>query len=53
MALLSNRDFAYSVVALALVQRLHWFLLGAALGTYLFAATLWVMSFYERRTVAQ
>jgi phosphatidylglycerophosphate synthase len=53
MALLSNRDFAYIVVALALVQRLHWFLLGAALGTYLFAATLWVMSFYERRTVAQ
>jgi phosphatidylglycerophosphate synthase len=53
MALLSNRDFAYIVVALALVQKLHWFLLGAALGTYLFAATLWVMSLYERRTVAQ
>ena len=53
MALLSNRDFAYIVVALALLQRLHWFLVGAAIGTYLFAATLWIMSFYERRAVAR
>lgn len=53
MALLSNRDFAYIVVALALVQRLNWFLLGAAVGTYLFAVTLWMVSFYERRPVVQ
>jgi phosphatidylglycerophosphate synthase len=51
MALLSNRDFAYIVVALALVQRLQWFLIGAAVGTYLFAATLWITSFYEKRAL--
>ena len=53
MALLSNRDFAYIVVALALVQRLQWFLLGAAVGTYLFATTLWIMNFRERRATVQ
>jgi phosphatidylglycerophosphate synthase len=53
MALLSNRDFAYLVVALALIQRLQWFLLGAAAGTYLFAGTLWIMSFRERRRAVQ
>ncbi len=51
--MLSNRDFAYIVVVLALVQRLHWFLIGAAVGTYLFAATLWLTSFYEKRAIAQ
>jgi len=52
MAMLSNRDFAYIVVALALVQRLHWFLIGAAVGTYLFAVTLWMISYKEARIVA-
>lgn len=49
MALMSNRDFAYIVVVLALVQRLQWFLLGAAVGTYLFAGALWLISFYEKK----
>jgi phosphatidylglycerophosphate synthase len=53
MVMLSNRDFAYVVVALALVQRLDWFLIGAAAGTYLFAAALWIISFYERRGIAR
>jgi phosphatidylglycerophosphate synthase len=53
MALMSNRDFAYIVVALALVQRLQWFLVGAAVGTYLFAATLWITTFYEKRAIVQ
>jgi phosphatidylglycerophosphate synthase len=53
MAMVSNRDFAYIVVVLALVQRLQWFLIGAAAGTYLFAATLWLTSFYEKRTIAK
>jgi phosphatidylglycerophosphate synthase len=52
LALLSNRDFVYLVVVLALLQRLNWFLLGAAAGTYLFAATLWLLSFFEARQVA-
>ncbi len=49
MALLSNRDFAYIIVALALAGRISWFLTAAAFGTYVFAALLWTVSFYERR----
>jgi len=49
MSLLTNRDFAYLVVALAAVHRLNWFLLGAAVGTYLFAGALWVMRICEKR----
>jgi len=52
MAMLSSRDFAYIVVALALAQRLQWFLIGAAIGTYLFAVTLWMISYYEKKVVA-
>lgn len=37
---LMNRDFAYVLVALALLGRLDWFLWGAAFGTYVYAAAL-------------
>ena len=40
---LMNRDFAYLLVLLALVERLHWFIWGSAFGTYLFAILLvWI-----------
>lgn len=47
MKMVSNRDFAYLIALLAIVDRLDWFLIGAALGTYLFAASMWFLS---RRT---
>lgn len=49
MALVTNRDFAYLVLVLALIGRLSWFLLGAAVGSYLFAVGLWIVSFQEKR----
>lgn len=40
LEMLMNRDFAYLLLLLALAGRLHWFLWGAAFGTYLFALAL-------------
>jgi len=40
MEAMMNRDFAYLLVILALVDRLHWFLWGAAFGTYAFGVIL-------------
>jgi phosphatidylglycerophosphate synthase len=37
---LMNRDFAYLLLLLAVVGRLHWFLCGAAVGTYVYAGAL-------------
>ncbi len=47
--LLCNRDFAYLLVGLALAGRLHWFLMGASVGTYLFAGILWALHFRGKR----
>lgn len=44
MKMVSNRDFAYLIALLAIVDRLDWFLIGAALGTYIFAASMWHLS---------
>ena len=40
---LMNRDFAYGLLALALIGRLDWFLWGAAFGTYVYAGLLVVV----------
>jgi phosphatidylglycerophosphate synthase len=43
LEVLANRDFAYLVVFLALIDRLGFFLWGAMIGTYVFALGLWVL----------
>jgi phosphatidylglycerophosphate synthase len=50
MTLLTNSDFAYLIVLLALIHRLQWFLFSTAVGTYLFAFTLWAIRLYEKRS---
>jgi phosphatidylglycerophosphate synthase len=45
---LASRDFAYALPLLALFDKLAWFLWTAALGTYVFAATLGVLSLFRR-----
>jgi len=49
MALLTNSDFAYLVVACALLRRLNWFLIATTVGTYLFAGILWAMNLHAKR----
>ena len=46
--LLTNRDFAYLVLAFTILNRLDWFLWATAVGTYLFAVLELAASF-ERR----
>ncbi len=43
LGVLANRDFAYLLVALALINRLAFFLWGAMIGSYVFAVSLWVL----------
>ncbi len=49
IASLNSRDFAYLVVLLAFLDRLAWFLWGAAVGTYVFAGSLFLLSRYQRQ----
>jgi phosphatidylglycerophosphate synthase len=52
VATLNSRDFAYLITLLALIDRLAWFLWGAAFGTYVFALSLWALPAYYRRKSA-
>jgi phosphatidylglycerophosphate synthase len=49
---LMNRDFAYLLALLAVIDRLHWFLWGAALGSWAFAA-LFVLAYATGSAVAE
>lgn len=46
---LASRDFAYLLPALALIDKLEWFLWATTIGTYLFAAVWVVLAVRERR----
>jgi phosphatidylglycerophosphate synthase len=48
----TGRDFAYLVLLLALLNRLNYFIVGAAVGTYVFAAVLWRVTSGWQRTDA-
>lgn len=52
LTMMSNRDFAYLMVLLAAVGRLNWFLIGAAFGSYIFAAALWMATGAEKNVSA-
>ncbi|MEJ2670631.1 MAG: CDP-alcohol phosphatidyltransferase family protein [Deltaproteobacteria bacterium] len=43
LEVLANRDFAYLLVVLAVINRLALFLWGAMIGCYVFAISLWVL----------
>src|SRR5208283_1105366 len=45
----TGRDFAYLVALLALVDRLDWFAWTAAMGSYVFAFVLWILTSRQRR----
>lgn len=45
---LTGRDFAYVLLILAVVNKLHWFLWAAATGTYVFAGGLLVVYMTQR-----
>jgi phosphatidylglycerophosphate synthase len=49
----TGRDFAYIVVILAVIDRLSWFAWTAAIGTYVFALVLWVLTSRQLRRAGE
>ena len=48
----TGRDFAYILVILAIFDRLYYFIWGAALGTHVFALSLWQLTSRYRKKMA-
>lgn len=53
MALLTNRDFAYIILLFAVFDKLNWFFIGSAFGTFAFALGLWLFSKFGGKTAGQ
>ena len=49
MSLLTNRDFAYLVAILAIIDKLNWFFIMTAIGSYLFSGMLWIASYRHKK----
>ncbi len=49
MSLLTNRDFAYLVALLAVFDKLNWFFVMTAIGSYVFSLTLWTADYLSKK----
>jgi len=50
MSFLTNRDFAYLVALLALFDKLNWFFIATAIGSYMFSISLWVADYLSKKS---
>ncbi len=52
MSLVTNRDFAYVIALLAIFDKLNWFFIATSIGTYIFAAVLWIIYYRYKKTIS-
>ncbi len=49
MSFLTNRDFAYLIAFLAVFEKLNWFFVLTAIGSYVFSLTLWIAHYLSKK----